>query len=160
MFFSVAKKALVAAVVVRLAIPLVTLLNQSVYYSVLHSEYDSATGQLEKSQKELEKLGEKLGEDTDAQGQSGWMDKLAGVKEQLAGLVDVKRHIAAIKEKLAHLTENLIRLSVVFLLSTVLFPIAFLWLLLQVARWIFGSRFAVNLENNLRSRIFDGRSPS
>jgi hypothetical protein len=57
-----------------------------------------------------------------------WNEASAG-----AGLAE---RVAAIQARAGALIEHIIQLSVVFVLQTGLLPVAFLWLFLQLARWL------------------------
>jgi len=155
--FAIAKKALLGAIIIRFAVPVVAHLNQKVYYSVLEREYNEATAELEHTNKELNKLNEDMEEGKIKEESSGWMSKLDDVKKSVAEIADLKTKISAIKKKAGNMAETLVRLSVVFLLNTVLLPIGFLWLFMKVTRMLFGSQFAFNLEQRFRAKIFQSK---
>ena len=48
--------------------------------------------------------------------------------------------VDAIQERAADMIEHLIQLSVVFVLQTGVLPVAFLWLFLQLGKWVFRPR--------------------
>jgi hypothetical protein len=155
--FAIAKKALIGAIIIRFAVPVVAHLNQKVYYSVLEGEYKVATAELEQSNKELSKLDEDMEEKPTKEESSGWMSKFNDAKESVAKIADFKIKISAIKKTVGNMADTLVRLSVVFLLNTVLLPIGFLWLFMKVTRMLFGSQFAFNLEQSFRAKIFQSK---
>lgn len=152
--FAIAKKALIGAIIIRFAVPVVAHLNQKVYYSVLESEYTAATAELEHTNKELSKLNQEMEESPTSEESSGWMSKFSDVKNSVAEIADLRTKIAAIKQKVGNMAETLVRLSVVFILNTVLLPIGFLWLFMKITRMLFGSQFAFDLEQRFRAKIF------
>jgi len=154
LFVSVAKKAILAAVVVKLAVPVAAHLNDSIYRSVLHAEYTAAKSELELKQQELEKINEDIDHGIEAEPAAGWMGKIKGAKESVAKMVDLKGRVDRIRDVVSNIADTLVRLSVVFLLNTVLLPIAFLWLFVQFCRIIFGSRFASSFEKKMKEKIF------
>lgn len=155
--FSISKKALLGAIIIRFAVPVVAHLNQKVYYSVLEREYNVTATELEHSNKKLKKLNENMEETSNAKQNTGWMGKLKDATENIEKIVNLETKISSIKKMAGNIADTLVRLSVVFLLNTVLLPIGFLWLFMKVARMLFGSQFALRLEQNLRSKIFQSR---
>ena len=157
-FVSVAKKAILAAVVVKLAVPVAAHLNDSIYRSVLQAEYISAKNDLELTHQELEEINDEIDQRVDAEPAPGWMGKIQGAKESVAKMVDLKGRVDRIREVVSNIADTLVRLSVVFLLNTVLLPIAFLWLFVHFCRIIFGSRFASAFEKKMSDKIFDPKA--
>jgi hypothetical protein len=153
-FFSAAKKALLGALIIRFAIPVVAHLNSKVYHSVLDSEYSVATGELERSSRELNIVNENMQQTLDSEETSGWLAKLKNAKNSLSKIVDLKGKINSIKNVALNMADTLIKLSVVFLLNTIILPLAFLWLFVKISRMFFGSHFALNLEQRFRRKIF------
>ncbi len=96
-------------------------------------------------------------ENSNAKQNTGWMGKLKDATENIEKIVNLETKISSIKKMAGNIADTLVRLSVVFLLNTVLLPIGFLWLFMKVARMLFGSQFALRLEQNLRSKIFQSR---
>jgi predicted Zn finger-like uncharacterized protein len=154
---SVGKKALIGALIVRFAVPVAMHLNQKVYSSVLSAEYESATRTLEHSNQKLSEINQNMDESINGQENSGWFDKFKNVKESMAKIIDLKSKITAVKKVASDLAETLIKLCVVFLLNTVLLPIGFLWLFTKVIRMLFGSQFAIGIEEKVKAKIYKNR---
>jgi len=154
---SVGKKALLGALIVRFAVPVAMHLNQKVYSAVLSAEYESATRTLEHSNQKLSEINQNMDENINGQENSGWFDKFENVKESLAKIIDLKSKITAVKRVASDLAETLIKLCVVFLLNTVLLPIGFLWLFTKVIRMLFGSQFAIGIEEKMKAKVFKNR---
>ena len=58
-----------------------------------------------------------------------WQDTTASL--------DLKEKVSHIQERATDMIEHLIQLSVVFVLQTGILPIVFLWLFLQLGKWLF-----------------------
>lgn len=154
LLISVGKKALLGALIIRFAIPVVVHLNHKVYRSVLSTEYETATSEFEHNNRELSELNQNMDENFNTEQESGWFEKIKNAKESLLKIVDLKSKISAVKIVVSNLADTLIKLCVVFLLNTVILPIGFLWLFMKVVRMLFGSQFAVNFEQRLKTKIF------
>lgn len=163
-FQTIAKKALLAALVLKFAMPCVASLNHRVYSNILENQYESASENIQAQAdhlKDLELQENPNGSGNQVEGQSnGWWDKtkhmVSNASEALKNVSSVKEKIAGLKDKAGEITESLIRLSIVFMLNTIVIPVLFLWGLVHFARLLIGTSFGSRLENRVRERIFAG----
>ncbi len=136
-------RALLVAVFLRFAVPLTLVANEVIYDLFLESRYVESTEVIEAAGKALENLEAEAPPEapTDAPDEATWLD---GVLRSLGATVDgatgglsLSERVDAIQARAAAMIEHLIQLSVVFVLQTGLLPLAFLWLFLQAAKWLF-----------------------
>ena len=112
----------------RLAVPLILFVNSFVHGAFLHAEYEEAKLTLEQVDQEIKPFH-------DAQQEPAHPEE----RRRLRDTVDEIRSVrVAITRWAKQLFENLIRLIVVFVLQTIVFPIAFLCLLLWLIRYALG----------------------
>jgi hypothetical protein len=118
-----------ALLIVRFAVPVYVLGTELVYRGFLAEPYAAAQEGLGTSTKEIERAraGQDAAKDAAADKDAGWRrwipEPLKGV--QLPQLPD----IAGLKQVADNGIERMVDLSVIFLLQTIVLPVAFFWLL-------------------------------
>jgi len=122
----------------RFAMPAIVIVNDLVYRQFLESDYIAATTVIEQTQSEIEAIT-----DDELEVDPGVIESIRSWVDQTAQQIDLRKRMLALKEKLANTTEQLLRLAALFVLQTILLPLATLWLLLKssqlVSRQLFGS---------------------
>lgn len=113
--------------VLRLMVPAIALLNQSVYWYFLQPQYESSQAILEQSGVELQQQQAENLVATPPQ-QEAMLDKLKRVYQSASDAVDVKSRLDKMKQTAAEMSERIVDLMVVFVVQSLLFPLLFLWL--------------------------------
>jgi hypothetical protein len=168
----IAKKAFIAALVLKFAMPCVAFLNHQVYRAVLENRYQTASKNIGQHADSLKNTDSELSSSNySIEGENkntGFWNK---TKKALAVASDVATfttlaHIPEIKSKIAELTvkaksiiASLIRLSTIFILNTIVIPILFLWGLMNFSRILIGMSFGVGFEEKIKSKITRKKSP-
>ena len=67
--------------------------------------------------------------------------------------LNVKGRLEALRAKCENMADKLIRWSVVFLLTTIIFPIAYIWGFMNFSRFLLNDSFAAGIEHSLRTKI-------
>lgn len=119
----------VGLICLRLAVPIVALGNEAVYHFVLSREYSESQ----------EQIADARVPDVEVMPDEKLTDKLRRWWSQSA---DIGEKIETLKQTADNLTRHIIALAVIFFLQTVLLPLLFLWLLLQLYRTLFGGALA------------------
>jgi hypothetical protein len=168
-FRTIAKKAFLAALVFKFAMPCVAFLNHQVYKSVLENRYHIASKSLDLEADSLKNLdSEELLSDYSSEGEnndSGLWNKtkktIAKAKDSLINVagIGIQQKIAELKDSAAEITKNFIRMSIVFILNTIVIPIIFLWGLINFGRVLIGMSFGVRFEEEIKSKIARKKSP-
>jgi hypothetical protein len=159
----IGKRLLLAAFVVRFAVPTIAYLNDSAYDSFFRAHYDAASNNISRDAEAFkgnENIEIKL-EDVAETTNEGWWDKvkqgLSKVKQIVVepgkALMDLKEKMELLKNKASDFVENFIKLSVFFVLNTILLPIGFLWGLVKIGRIFLGNSFLGNFENQIQSKL-------
>jgi hypothetical protein len=124
-----------ALVVVRFAIPLIAILNQGIYTAFLEPRYTESTRQLEQTAGTLQTINEETKPTTPDADTDSFLTSARRAFETARSSVDINERINALKTAAANMSEHTINLIVVFALQTILFPLLFLWLALQVLKY-------------------------
>ncbi len=125
---SIAGRVLLAALFLRFAVPLLLIATHAVSVTFLDAKEQQATEALRTTSEEARQLGDQASGATQPEADQSMLDKLSSAVSRL----DVDARIKALREGLSHAVEHIIDLIVVFLLETVLVPLALLWLLTRL----------------------------
>ena len=122
-------RALVIMLMLRFAIPVVTLGSDLLWQKFLAPDYQASQQGIDSSSTQAAKLAPP----PVAQSQ-GMLDRMKG---WLAENADVRARFEELKQAAEQATEHIIRLIVVFLLQTLVIPLLLLWALYALARGVF-----------------------
>ncbi|MFK5927313.1 MAG: hypothetical protein QM483_11830, partial [Desulfuromusa sp.] len=120
---SLGKRLLFLAIVVRFAVPLTAALNQTTYEYFLADHYTVASSSIAATNAELQQV--KTLPDT-SEDESWWHQFTLRLK-QAEQAIDFERVQSWVKQRSTQMISSFLDLLVVFLLNTVILPIAFLW---------------------------------
>ena len=113
--------------IVRFAVPLVTIGNELLFRTFLKHDY-------QESQAAVSDWGGRAENVAAAPAGMQNQSTYESVKAWLAKNADIRERIEKLRASAEATTEHVIKLMAIFLLQTLLIPIAFLWLLLRLAR--------------------------
>lgn len=122
--------ALLLAVFLRFAVPLVVLATELAFTTFLDPAYSAASAEIEQTSQQLSRIHDSevesaLEEQENATGLGRWW-------RQASESIRVGERLAAYQELFSRLAESVIQLIAVFMLQTVLLPLGFLWLLIRM----------------------------
>lgn len=125
-------RALIVLVMIRFAIPVVTVGSDWVFHQFLAKEYQEQQAALDMTSQEISKQAPKIPTGAPGPAQDkGWLEQL---KERAVKLLPGSNtDFEAIKKSAAVLPERVIKLIVIFLLQTMIIPIILLWGLYRIA---------------------------
>lgn len=139
-----ATKLLVITIVVRFAVPTVTMGTEVLFQSFLEKEYSTGQTLIETSAADAKKI---MLQGALPESSSIW-DKMKNLNAQD---FNVAAKIERLMKAAEQWPEQIIRLMVVFLLQTLIMPLALLWGLLALVKSVFGMQFLSN-QNRVSSR--------
>ncbi len=123
-------RALVILLMLRFAVPVVTLGTDLLWQKFLAPDYAASQLQIDSSSAQADRLGPPVA----APGNPGVLDRMKG---WLSDTADVKARFEALKLAAEQATDHIIRLIVIFLLQTLVIPLLLLWALYALARGMF-----------------------
>ena len=122
---------LVILLMLRFAIPVVTLGTDVLWQKYLAADYAVSQHSISSASGQIDKLSPSISEVSESQGllekMKGWLSKNA----------DVKVHFANLKAAAEQAIEHIIKLIVIFVLQTLVIPLLLLWAMYGVARRAF-----------------------
>ena len=156
---------LISAIILRFAVPAMAYMNQQVYIAFLEDSQKKSMEALGVSASKFESMQLNRPENTpeveqnslDSETQTSWWNKnKSAVNNALdlgKRLIDIRSKLEAIKESAAEIIDKIINLIVVFVLSTIVMPLLFLWGIFKLGRLIVNRSFGVAAEEWFTKRI-------
>ena len=120
---------LLVLLMIRFALPVVVIGSDLLFEKFMADDYQTSQRAIETASLRLDQL-----DPPPASAEPAWLDRLKSWATQQA---DLKARYAQLKQAAEQATERVIKLMVVFLLQTLVFPVALLWMLWSVARRFF-----------------------
>lgn len=125
---AILSRLLVIFLMLRFAIPVVTIGTDLVWQKFLATDYVVSQNSISSASGQVDKLNPSIPSATDNDGllskMKGWFSKTADVKVQFENLKDAAEQA----------TEHIIKLIVIFLLQTLVIPVLLLWAMYGVVR--------------------------
>ena len=125
------------AAFLRFALPILIIGTHVVFSAFLEEEHNAATAVLEATSSEIEDFNQQeTGVDT-GEAETGLMDRLGEMWDSSVESLNVAGRIDRLKDSASNASEQIIRLIVIFVMQTIILPIAFLWLFVEGLKGIF-----------------------
>jgi len=149
---------LISSIILRFAVPAMAYMNQQVYVAFLEDSREKSMNALVMSASEMEGLDlnksitvpETEQDNPDSATKSGWWnrtkDKINQTVHQGMRLVDIKSELESIKKLTVEIIDKIINLIVVFVLSSIVLPLLFLWGIFKFGQLIIDRSFGVAAE--------------
>lgn len=121
----------------RFAVPLLVLGTNAVFDTFLAAEQEAATLALETTREEIEELNEQAA--PPAPESETMMGRLSAMLDDSLESMNVKQRLDDLRLRVSNASEHIVNLIVIFVLQTILLPLAFLWIIIQALKAL-GSR--------------------
>jgi hypothetical protein len=160
-----ALKVMLLVVTLRFAMALVVLANQWVFYAFMQDDYQTSAASLEQASAEMERLnldlpgegGSQSSQVTPGNGElttgrqtalvgekaktqtaedEGWFSAIKRLFSDTVDVMNPADRIEEIKQTSADMMNHIFKLSAIFVLQTIIIPIAFLWGIYRFCVWL------------------------
>jgi hypothetical protein len=122
--------------VIRFAVPAMAIASEAVYSLFLAQQYQHSTEQLEHTTASIGQINRSDTQAIPSQGSDSLFEGAKRLYQSAAASLDVQKRMEEYKRAAADVTEYAVNLIVVFTVQTILFPVAFFWITLQLLRAI------------------------
>ena len=132
---AIASRVFFALLFLRFVIPLLILGTSVVTEVFLEENLDRSTAALEAARVEIEEIGES--EVAERPVDESLLDRLGSAIGDSLASINASQRLEQLKETASNAAEHIINLIVIFVLQTILLPLALFWVLLEIAKgWI------------------------
>ena len=135
-FVTVAAKVFFVTAFLRFALPLLIIATHVIFSTFLQSEHDAATAVLEATSSEIETFNEE--ESAPADEDASFMESIGNMIDSSMRRLDVPGRLDRLKDSASQASEQIINLIVIFVLQTIILPLAFLWLFVEGLKRVAG----------------------
>ena len=118
-------KAALVLVILRLAVPLIAIVNQGIYEVFLEPQYEESKLKLEQTTSLLEDSAKAT---TPAPQEEGFFERARQAISDTVSDIDIDEQLTELKEIASNISQYVLNMIVVFVLQTLVFPLLFLWL--------------------------------
>jgi len=132
-----AVRILLIVLFLRFAVPLLVLGTNAVFDTFLVAEQEAATLALETTREQIEALNEEAA--PPAPEADTMMGRLGAMLDDSLESMNVKQRLDDLQARVSNASEHIVNLIVIFVLQTILLPLAFLWIIVQALKAL-GSR--------------------
>lgn len=132
----IAVKAALISLIVRFLVPTLAIGAESFYSFFLASQYQESTEKLEQSTSTIGQINRSQQHDIDPRRNSNILENAKRLYQSATASFDIQGRIEQYKLAAAEVSEYAVNLIVVFVLQTVLFPLAFMWGVMRVIKII------------------------
>jgi len=133
-FAAVASRILLVMLCIRFIIPVLVISTNLVSNTFLAAGQEDATAALEVASKDMEAVNQEA--EIPITSDQSLMERLNSAIDESLAAVNVSERIARLKESATNATGHIVDLIALFVLQTILLPLAFLWLLAQLLKGV------------------------
>ncbi|MDJ0699958.1 MAG: hypothetical protein QNJ07_08890 [Woeseiaceae bacterium] len=117
------------ALFLRFAIPVLVVGSTLVFDTFLAAEQDAATAALKTTSTEIEALSQE--EPREASTNESLLDRLGNMIDESMESLNVADRIERLRDSASNASEHIVNLIVIFVLQTIILPLAFLWMFVE-----------------------------
>ena len=121
----------IVTVFLRFALPVLIVGTHIVFSAFLESEHDAAAAVLEATSSEIEEYNQQEAVGVPGAEDPSFMERLGEMIDSSVRQLDVSGRIENLKESASTASEQIVNLIVIFVLQTIILPLAFLWLFVE-----------------------------
>ncbi|MCW9005701.1 MAG: hypothetical protein OQK70_10585 [Gammaproteobacteria bacterium] len=114
---------------VRLAVPLIAVVNEGVYLVFLQPQYEESSKQLEMTTKNVDQLEQNTKPPQLNANSDSVVEKMQALYNSAADAMDIQQQLASLKQTVSDVSQHALNLMVVFVLQTILLPILFIFII-------------------------------
>ena len=131
-----AMKVLLVAVFVRFAVPILVIGSNLVFDTFLAAEQAAATQALETTRIEIEQLNSEVATPETPTEDQSVMERLGTMLDNSLGSMNVGDRLNRLRDRVSNASEHIINLIVIFVLQTIILPLVFLWLFIELLKML------------------------
>ena len=121
--------------IVRFFIPIIAIMNETLYITFLEPQYVEAKQSLQQTADDIEKIDDQQ-QPPVASEDASILDKVESIYNSAGNALDVKARLDSLKLTVAKVSESALNMIVVFVIQTLIFPLLFMWLTLQLLKFV------------------------
>jgi len=130
----IASRLFLIALFIRFAVPMLVLATSVVSDVFLAEEIETSTAVLERTSAEIEEINEADADTVPDGAEPGMLDRLSAMLDDSIRSLNATERLQRLKHTASNAAEHIVNLIVIFLLQTIILPLAILWVLLEIVK--------------------------
>ncbi len=132
----VAMRLLLVTVFLRFAVPILVIGSNLVFDTFLAAEQAAATEALEATHAEIEQINEEAATSAAATEDQSVIDRLGSMLDSSLQVMNIGDRLDRLRDRVSNASEHIINLIVIFLLQTIILPLVFLWIFVELLKML------------------------
>ena len=132
----VAMRLLLVTVFLRFAVPILVIGSNLVFDTFLAAEQAAATEALEATRTEIEQINEEAATPAAATEDQSVIDRLGSMLDSSLQVMNIGDRLDRLRDRVSNASEHIINLIVIFLLQTIILPLVFLWIFVELLKML------------------------
>ncbi len=132
----VAMRLLLGTVFLRFAVPILVIGSNLVFDTFLAAEQAAATEALEATHTEIEQINEEAATPATATEDQSVIDRLGSMLDSSLQVMNIGDRLDRLRDRVSNASEHIINLIVIFLLQTIILPLVFLWIFVELLKML------------------------
>ena len=133
---AIALRIVLVSVFVRFAVPVLIIGSNLVFDTFLAAEQEAATQALETTRIEIEAINEEATTEESEPSDQGVIERLGSLLDSSIASMNVSERLDQLGDRVSNASEHIVNLIVIFVLQTIILPIVFLWLFVELLKFI------------------------
>ena len=139
-------KVVVVLAVLRFSVPMLVMMNEAVYIYVLEPEYEQSFGEVSKTSDEVQAMIEEVQtKQSHLEEESSFLDSFNVSQKYENYKTELKKSVDQFIQKFNDVMDSIIRLITVFIINSIIIPLAALWLFVYGLGYILRRDFVLEL---------------
>lgn len=125
--------------IIRFSVPLIAIISENTYRYFLEPRYEASSQELLLSKQKLRDINTQTSQQANPvvnQEDKSLLDSAKDFYRQATNKVNIQQHIDDFKNAAETISEHAMNLIVIFVFQTLLIPLALIWLILQLVKWV------------------------
>ncbi|MEE8543304.1 MAG: hypothetical protein V3S94_05540 [Gammaproteobacteria bacterium] len=129
-----ALRVLLVTVFLRFAVPILVIGSNLVFDTFLAAEQAAASQALDATRSEIEQINENVTTPESDAGDQSVIERLGAMLDSSLDSLNIGNRLDRLRDRVSNVSEHIINLIVIFLLQTIILPLVFLWLFVELLK--------------------------
>ena len=130
----VVMRLLLLTVFLRFAVPILVIGSNLVFDTFLAAEQAAATEALEATRTDIEQINEDVATSASNTENQNVIERLGSMLDSSLASMNISDRLARLRDRVSNASEHIINLIVIFVLQTIILPLVFLWMFIELLK--------------------------
>ena len=130
----VVMRLLLLTVFLRFAVPILVIGSNLVFDTFLAAEQAAATEALEATRTDIEQINENAATSASNTENQSVIERLGSMLDSSLESMNISDRLARLRDRVSNASEHIINLIVIFVLQTIILPLVFLWMFIELLK--------------------------